>query len=115
MHEFSLCQNIVSIVSNKAGDNDINVKDIVIKVGDIASVDLDSLCFWFPVAIKDTNLRDAKLQVIHQNAVAKCNICHEEFAVKQLYEACPKCDSYDKKILSGQELTVESIIYKQEI
>ncbi len=114
MHEFSLCQNIVSIVSNKAGDNDINVKDIVIKVGDIAGVDLDSLCFWFPVVIKDTNLRDAELKVIHQHALAKCNMCNKDFAIKQLYESCPECHSYDKQVISGQELTVESIIYKQE-
>ena len=112
MHEFSLCQNIVSIVTTNAKNNLPKIKKIVIKVGDLASVDLESLCFWFPIATKNTLINNAILSVKHEQGKALCNQCDNKYSLNQLYQACPNCGSYDKQITAGQEFLVESIIYK---
>lgn len=112
MHEFSLCQNIANIVIDNAQKENRLVKEIVLKIGELAGVDVESLSFWFPVAVKDTDIKDAKLRLEYQKGEAQCNNCSEIYGLSQLYQSCPKCESYDKKILKGQELLVESIIYK---
>ncbi len=112
MHEFSLCQNIANIVTTHAQKENKSVKKIILKVGDLAGVDIESLCFWFPVAIKDTDIKDTKLELVHEKGYAKCQDCSQEFNLTQLYQACPNCESFHKEILKGQELLVQSIIYK---
>ena len=111
MHEFSLCQNIAKIVSTNSKKENKTVKKVVLKVGDLAGVDAESLCFWFPVAIKNTDIKNTKLELVHEKGHAKCLDCSHEFKLTQLYQACSKCGSFNKDIIKGQELLVQSIIY----
>lgn len=111
MHEFSLCQSVISIAKKAANDNSKEVSKIIVKVGKLAGVDTESFEFWFPVAAKDSSLEQAKLELIIEDAIAKCNSCNQEFTITKLYEPCPNCGSFEKNILKGKDMLVESIIF----
>jgi len=111
MHEFSLCQSVISIAKKAAIDNSKEVSKVVVKIGNLAGVDIESLEFWFPVAAKESILEQAKLEIIHEQAIAKCKTCEHEFELTKLYEQCPNCGSFEKDILKGKDMLVESIVF----
>lgn len=111
MHEFSLCQSVINIAKKAAENNSKKVSKVVVKIGNLAGVDVESFEFWFPVAAKDSVLEQAKLEIIHEQAIAKCKACEHEFELTRLYEQCPICGSFEKDILKGKDMFVESIVF----
>ncbi|WP_440615474.1 hydrogenase maturation nickel metallochaperone HypA [Cysteiniphilum sp. 6C5] len=112
MHEFSLCQSVINIVLDKAksmGYASQAVRRIELRVGLLAGVDVESMRFWFPVAAKDTPLAQSILNITVQPALAHCVTCAHEYQLSKFYDACPKCQSHDKEILTGQDMLVEKI------
>ncbi|WP_151193032.1 hydrogenase maturation nickel metallochaperone HypA [Cysteiniphilum sp. JM-1] len=112
MHEFSLCQSVITIVLDKAksmGYEAQAVRQIELCVGQLAGVDIESMRFWFPVAAKDTPLAQSTLNIMAQLAWAHCLTCTHDYQLSKFYHACPKCQSHDKEILTGQDMLVEKI------
>lgn len=111
MHEFSLCQSVINIAKKAAENNSKKVSRVVVKIGNLAGVDVESFEFWFQVAAKDSVLEQARLEIIHEQAIAKCKACEREFELTRLYEQCPNCGSFEKDILKGKDMLVESIVF----
>ncbi|TNF65194.1 MAG: hydrogenase maturation nickel metallochaperone HypA [Gammaproteobacteria bacterium] len=113
MHEFSICQNIIQIVDQKLNQvSQTRVEKIILTIGKLAAIDIESLKFWFPVAVKSTSLDSATIEVTEIEGSAQCISCHQQFDLEKLYQACPFCNSYDRKILSGMEMLVQKIQLK---
>lgn len=108
MHEFSLCQNIIDIVIPSV-PKDRQAKSIVLTIGALSQVDVDSLAFWFPVAAKNTVLAKTKLHIETEAAYATCHTCQKHYAIQTLYDACPHCDCGGNPVVSGQRLQVKSV------
>lgn len=111
MHEFSLCQSVINIAEKTPKDSSKQIAKVIVKIGTLAGVDVESFEFWFPVAAKDSVLKQAKLEIIHEQAIAKCKACEHEFELTKLYEQCPNCGSFEKDILKGKDMLVESIVF----
>lgn len=112
MHEFSLCQRVISIVLKKTQKMDQDAKQvsvITLRIGQLAGVDVESMRFWFPVAAKGTSLSGTSLKMLIEPAIARCVTCNNEYEVAQFYAACPQCQSYEKDIICGQEMLVDHI------
>lgn len=109
MHEFSLCQSISRIIDEAIVDRDVKVRKVVLAIGDLAGVDVDSLLFWFPVACKDKIYADVLVEVAPVQADMRCLNCHQVSELKTLYDACPHCQSYEREIISGREMYVKNI------
>ena len=112
MHEFSLCQNIVRTVNDHLKENKLthkSVHKVVLSVGELAGVDIASLSFWFPVVCRDTLLDEAEFEIITESASAECLSCQKSFTIKHRYDACPHCQSYEKKVLSGENMIIKNI------
>ena len=77
----------------------------------MSGVDIESFEFWFPIAAKESILEQAKLEIIHEQSIAKCRACKREFELTKLYEQCPNCRSLKKDILKGKDMFVESIVF----
>ncbi|MGX9894205.1 hydrogenase/urease maturation nickel metallochaperone HypA [Francisella orientalis] len=43
--------------------------------------------------------------------MAKCKACEHEFELTRLYEQCPHCGNFEKDILKGKDMLVESIVF----
>ncbi|MCF6765678.1 hydrogenase maturation nickel metallochaperone HypA [Thiotrichales bacterium 19S3-7] len=109
MHEFSICQSIIQIVSNQLETESPKVEKIILTIGQLAAIDTESLKFWFPVAARNTKVDSAELDISISKGRAKCQTCKQKFDLEKLYQACTFCHSYDREVLSGMEMLVNKI------
>lgn len=110
MHELSIALGILKIAEDEVSKvNATKVESIELEIGTLASVELESLKFVWPLATKDTILEHSKREIITIEGKAKCNDCDTIFNLNNYYKACPKCNSNFKNIIKGKELRVKSI------
>ena len=110
MHELSIALGIVKIAeeeSRKARAQ--KVKAIELEIGTMAGIEMESLDFAWPVAVKDTVLEHAAREIDLIPARARCLECGAEYAVDHSFDACPQCQSYFKDIFQGKELRVKAL------
>ena len=110
MHELSIAMGIVDIAEKETSKaKATKVELIELEIGTLAGIEFDSLDFVWPSAVKDTVLENAikKINIIHGEA--KCSDCDTIFKLDNIYDACPKCNSYLKGIIKGKELLVKSL------
>jgi hydrogenase nickel incorporation protein HypA/HybF len=110
MHELSIALGIVKIAeeeSRKAKAR--SVKSIELEIGSMAGIEMDSLDFAWPIAVKDTVLEHASREIDLISAKAKCLECQTDYDLKHIFDACPSCNSYFKDIYQGKELRVKAL------
>ena len=108
MHEFALAQDIVETIGRNVGEDLSKVTAIHIEVGEFSGVVTESLEFGLNVVLKDKNLPDVKIDISTASATAVCE-CTNEYPVKDILDACPKCNSYNRKITSGIDVIIKSV------
>jgi len=114
MHEFSLCEGIISQVCQQTIVEVDKIESVIIAVGELAGVDTESLQFWFPVVAKKKDLQNLKLIINTIPAEVICLNCQCQFYLKDLYSACPDCGQYSNyQFLGGRELIVKSLCLKE--
>jgi len=107
MHELSIALGIVDIAekeTKKANKNKVEL--IELEIGTLAGIEFDSLDFVWSSAVKNTVLETAKKKINIIEGIAKCGDCSHTFKLKNVYDSCPKCNSYLKSIIKGKELRV---------
>lgn len=110
MHEVSIIQNVVKIVSEKAIENKFTKVDKVsLKIGQLSGVMPESLNFAFKSCIVGTLLEGATLEIEKVNAIAECEDCMQEFPIDHFNKLCPSCNKFCSNIISGYELYVNTI------
>jgi hydrogenase nickel incorporation protein HypA/HybF len=111
MHELSVALNIVDIAENevrKAGAR--KVDEITIEVGRLTNIDTGALNFAWEAAVKNTVLEEAKRNMIGIPGKACCVQCGTDYELDNLYDACPNCHSFMRKINMGKDLLVKSLV-----
>jgi len=110
MHELSIALGIVKIAEDESAKANANsVKAIELEIGSMSGIEMDSLDFAWPVAVKDTVLENAKRDIDYIEAKARCLECETEYDIEHIFDACPKCKSYFKDIYKGRELRVKAL------
>jgi hydrogenase nickel incorporation protein HypA/HybF len=111
MHEMSMALQIVEIATASIPAEMENpcVEKVNLKIGKLAAVVPDSLCFCFEIASKDTPLSGAKLSIEQVPIVARCKACNTQWTITEPVFTCIKCKSVSLEIISGRELAIDSI------
>ena len=110
MHELSIAQSILEIVEQYVIPADREtVRQVKIRVGEMAGVVPDSLEFCFSAIIADTPLRSASLHIQEIPFTISCVTCGDLATNPSGFVVCPKCGGADTKIISGTELQVIEI------
>ncbi len=110
MHELSIVMGIVNIAEQEV--NKVQAKKVEVielDIGELSGIEMDALDFAWEMAVKGTVLENAQRKINHIEAKAKCSECGCDFSIKQLYDACPECNSYFKDIYQGKELRVKAL------
>ena len=110
MHELSVALGIVRIAENEIAKARAQKVDIIeLEIGTLAGIEFDSLDFIWPSAVKETVLENAikKISIIEGKGI--CLDCDTRFHLKQIYDACPSCNSFLKGIIQGKELKVKAL------
>jgi hydrogenase nickel incorporation protein HypA/HybF len=110
MHELSIAQNIVDIVLDQMKVHSLsNIESVMVRVGVLRGVSVESLSFGFDVAVKETPMEGAKLVIETVPIRGRCITCNQEFTIEHWLDDCPFCSSHTVEITSGKELEIAGI------
>ena len=104
MHELGLAQEIVAIISERAGES--RVSRVVLEVGKLAAVLPDALRFCFELCTEDSSLEGALLEILETPGLACCRACGGQVVLDRPFGRC-ECGATDLEWLSGEELKVK--------
>lgn len=107
MHELSLATEIMHVAAGEIPDK-WELKGLAITVGSLSCVSPDSLIFCLQSIAGD----GVEVEVKRTPAVLKCLQCKNEFETEDMYQAC-SCGSLNRQVISGREITVDSIEIKE--
>jgi len=111
MHEFSIAMSIIEIAEQEArNENGAAINELVLDVGTMSGIEFSALETALEMAVKDTLLEKAKIQINKIQARAKCTECAHKFNIDSAFDPCPKCNSFYHELLSGKELQVKSLV-----
>lgn len=107
MHELSIAESVVQIASSQADGR--RVTKVWMKVGHLRQVVPSALSFSFELVAEGTPVEGAELEMEEVPASGRCRVCAEESRFDGFPLQCGSCGGFDLKILSGEELLVESL------
>ena len=110
MHELAIAQNVLDVVLEEGRHHGLaRVASIRLQVGALAAVVPDALTFCFQMVSQQTIAAGARLDIDIIPVVARCQGCHQVFAIEDRKFACPHCQEPAVDLVSGRELLVASI------
>lgn len=111
MHEMGIAMEIIEIAEASIPDGmeAVQVESVNLRVGKLSAIVPESLTFCFEVAIKDTRLAGATLNIEQIPVVAMCKDCGNRWTIDEPAFTCPKCQSGSIELISGKELDIVSI------
>ena len=111
MHELSIAQNIIEIVTEQlpSGENHL-LRSVKLLVGEQAGVVPDSLEFCFRALVEGTDFAGTTLEIERVPFVVECRRCGERSTNEAGVMMCARCGINDVTLVSGNELLISSIV-----
>ena len=111
MHEMGIAMEIIEIAeaSIPAGMENVQVERVNLRIGKLSAIVPESLTFCFGVAVRETRLEGARLNIEQVPVVAMCKDCGAQWTIDEPAFACPQCKSGSIELISGKELDIVSI------
>ena len=105
MHELSIAMNLIKIIEQTAAQNNMGiVTSVLVRAGELTSVEPETLTFCFDQVKQDTIAAAAELTVEIVPLIARCEKCNSEFRVEELQFYCPHCENKEIKVTQGEEI-----------
>jgi len=108
MHELSLAAEIVDLVKERIPSNS-KLSSVSLSSGALSCVNPDSLRFCLQAVLEKEYGPEVNIQVTSVPACLLCLECSARFETEDMYQPCPDCGSLRRKVISGRDLTVDSI------
>jgi len=112
MHELSIMSSILDIVIEHANKNDAKkINSINLSIGMLSDVLPEWAQNYFEFVSKDTIAEKAVLNIKRIPVKIRCRECgsETEFKDREWSFTCPSCTSAAIELVSGRELSIESI------
>jgi hydrogenase nickel incorporation protein HypA/HybF len=110
MHELSLVEAVVNTLKGLQSKNKWKrVVHVTLKVGQMRQVEPEVFDFAFHSSVVGTPLEGVELSIIETPVSFSCQACHQTSNSEEYHFICPVCGSPDVDLVSGMELTIESI------
>jgi hydrogenase nickel incorporation protein HypA/HybF len=108
MHELSIAQNIIEIVSEQCIRSGHSlIESVNIRIGRASGIMPDALLFAFDAIKADTMARDATLLIEEVLVTGLCGDCGSTFVVEEEYILnCPVCRGNSFRITTGREMDI---------
>lgn len=110
MHEMALCEGIIEIIqeeSRKRAFARVNV--VCLEIGALSQVAPEAMKFCFEAVAARTIAQGARLEIVETPGAAWCMACSNGVEIKQRYEPCPSCGSYQLQVTGGEEMRVREL------
>ena len=111
MHELNVLMAAADQVEQIAIENHLKLIDaIVLEVGELSSIVPMFLTEYYPMIVeKKPVLCNSKLIIEKVPGIARCLSCGTDFNVVENEGYCPKCNSFEKEVISGQDFVIKEI------
>jgi hydrogenase nickel incorporation protein HypA/HybF len=112
MHETSIAIGLLNSLSELAEKEKAKeITKVRVRIGKLSGIVIDSFVFAFDALKGDyPKLKKAELLVEEVPVKYCCLDCGNEFEVDTIYfPECPKCQSVNLKLVSGEELEVVNV------
>lgn len=110
MHEMSLCENMLTILEEKAKSEGFSkVRTVWVEIGELSCVEVEAMRFCFKVVSNDSLAQDAKLEIVDIPGEAWCMHCAKTVHVTQRFDECPDCGSYQLQVTGGTEMRIKEL------
>ncbi len=110
MHELSVCQSIISQVTQIAYENNAAaVTKVIVQIGPLSGIEAPLLEHAFPIASAGSIAQNAQLETQILAVRVRCNICGNENKASINKLLCSACGSWQTSLLSGDEMLLKSI------
>lgn len=106
MHEYSIAAEIVEAAIEKAGTR--RIRKIQLHVGELSGIFDESLKLYLDIIFTEKNFEAVEIVIEPVSAVFLCS-CGKEYSGGKLFDPCPVCGGFNRKITAGQNCTIESI------
>jgi len=106
MHELSMAKNIIDKAQKVLKEHNAQkALAIYVKIGELSSVEKESLEFCYGVLIKGMQeFKECQLIIEQVKWVVRCNECESIYNPNEHLLRCPQCQSQDYILVSGNEL-----------
>jgi len=110
MHEMSLCESVLqTLEDNAASRNFERVKTVWLEIGALPGVELESMRFCFDAVTRSTLADRARLEIIEVPGRAWCMKCSKTVTVRQRFDSCPDCGSFQLQVTGGDEMKIKEL------
>jgi len=110
MHELAVCQALMQQVEQVANEHKASsVKRIQLRIGPLSGVEPNLLRQAFSFVQASTVAEGATLEITHSAVKLICQDCDKESEVSPNHLLCEFCGSYRTRIVSGDEMLLESV------
>jgi hydrogenase nickel incorporation protein HypA/HybF len=110
MHEMSLCEGVLQVLESEAKKQGFEkVKSVWLEIGDLAGVEIEAMIFSFDAVTRNSLADGAELNIINVPGQAWCMQCSKNVSVKQRFDECPECGSYQLQVTSGDEMRIKEL------
>ena len=111
MHEVSIARSIIGEIDRLISEGVVkgSPRAVRLRIGRLTTVVPETLDMMFSVVSEGTCLEGARLDVEVVPARAVCGGCGGSFELDRPVFLCPKCDGERIRIVSGSEMTIESV------
>ena len=110
MHEISLCEGILEVLVSEATKQGFKkVKTVWLEIGELSSIEPEAMLFGFDVVTRYSLAEGARLEIIRIPGSAWCMKCAKSVNVKQRFDACPDCGSYQLQATGGEEMRIKEL------
>jgi hydrogenase nickel incorporation protein HypA/HybF len=107
VHELSVCEAIVGTTVTRADGRPVT--QVTVRIGHLRQVVPDALQFGWEMLTADTDLKGCELVIEQIPATIACRSCHAETTLDLPILMCGTCESFDVKLLSGEEFQIASM------
>ena len=112
MHEFGLAQDIINTISSEVSSDVKKISQINIDVGAFSGIVVDSLDFGLRIILNEKKNTFAKININQVPTIVSCE-CGKEYEIKNMFENCPVCKSFNRKFISGMDIVINSVELKE--
>lgn len=117
MHELGIVFQIVNTLEKVVEEENLPAIDtVVLQVGQLSGVIPIYLDECWPAATdKHLFFKDTKLKIEVVQGLGKCKNCGEIFNIIDNEGYCPKCNSFEKDVISGREFIIKEILVPEVV
>ena len=110
MHEMALCEGVLQILEDNASQQGYQrVRTVWLEIGELSGVETEAMRFGFDAVTRGSLAEDARLEITMVPGEAWCMQCSKAVMVKQRFDSCPDCGSYQLQVTGGEEMRIKEL------